>query len=137
MNWKKIITATFIVYIVHEILNFVIHAVILGPTYQAMTGVWRENMESLMWVMYLAEVVFIYFFVFIFARGYEGRGVMEGVRYGLIIASLTMIPGMFAQYVTFDISLNLTLIWIAFGYIQLVIDGIVASLIYKPAEAAK
>jgi len=101
MNWKKLLFSFIGVIVVMEVLSYIIHGLILGSTYMGMTGVWRENMESMMWVMYLGDLVFAFFFVWIFAKGYEGKGLMEGVRYGLTIAGLVVIMGNLAQYAAY------------------------------------
>ena len=69
MNWKKALIATIIIFIIHEVLNFLIHGLILGGTYQAMASTWRPDMEQWMWVMYIGDLSFVFFFVFIFAKG--------------------------------------------------------------------
>ncbi len=133
MNWKRILIAFVIVYIVYEIINFIVHGLILSGVYESI-GIWRSDMESKMWIMYLGEILFALFFVFIFAKGYEGKGIMEGLRYGLIIGCFVTIPGMLAQYAVYPVSFTLTVEWIVFGFIQMIIIGIIAALIYKPKE---
>lgn len=134
MNWKKALIATIVVFIVHEVVNFLVHGMILGSVYQTMMDTWRPDMNSMMWIMNIGNLIFAFFFVFIFAKGYEGKGIMEGVRYGLIMAGLITIPGMLAQFTVYNVTFTLTIYWIIFGFIQLVIDGIIVSLIYKPVE---
>jgi hypothetical protein len=134
MNWQKLSFSLIIVFIVHEVLNFLIHGLILSGIYEVMTTTWRPDMDQWMWVMYIGDLIFAFFFVFIFAKGYEGKGLMEGVRFGLIVSGIVIIPGMLAQFSVYNVTFTLTIYWIIFGIIQLVIDGIVASLIYKPLE---
>ncbi|MEK9136709.1 MAG: hypothetical protein AAB393_06260, partial [Bacteroidota bacterium] len=82
---KKFWTGFVAVFVVMEILMYLIHGVILASTYQETKDVWRPDMESYMWVYHVLAVVGAFFFTFIFSKGYEGKGVMEGVRYGLYI----------------------------------------------------
>ncbi len=63
MNWQKLSISVVVVLIIHEILNFLIHGMILSGTYQAMTATWRPDMEQWMWVMYIGDLIFIFFFV--------------------------------------------------------------------------
>jgi hypothetical protein len=37
-------------------------------------------MSGYLWVFWVIGIVFSFFFTFVFAKGYEGKGVMEGVR---------------------------------------------------------
>lgn len=89
MDKKKFIISVISVYVVFEILNFVIHGVLLSSTYMsdALAGVFRPQaeMQSLMWVMWITDLVWAFFFVFFFTKGYENKGIMEGVRYGIYI----------------------------------------------------
>ncbi len=59
---------------------------------------------------------------------------MGGVRFGMYATGLVIVPGMLAQFSVYNVTFKLTVYWIIFGCIQMVVDGIVASLIYKPLE---
>ena len=131
MNVKKYIIASIAVYIVLMILDFIIHGVILADTYMTMEGVWRTDMESFMWIMWVTSLVFSFGFVFIFTKGFEGKGMAEGIRYGLIMGIFVMFIGMFNQYATYPISLSLAIQWFIYGLIELMIAGAVTALIYK------
>jgi len=85
--------------------------------------------------MYITAFVFSFLFIYIFTKGYEGKGVAEGIRYGLIIGLLMLVVGMFNQYAVYPIPLNLTIQWFIYGLIQFIIVGIVAALIYRPETA--
>ena len=134
MNVKKFILTSIVVFIVYEILTYVVHGLILGNTYMAMPGVWRQDMQSMMWIMWLGALFFCFMFVFVFTKGYEGKGIGEGVRFGLIIGLLMVVVQMLDQYVIYPVPFGLVLQWIVFGLIQYIILGIVAALLYKPAK---
>jgi len=89
-------------------------------------------MMSKMWIMYIVNLIFSFFFVFIFTKGYEGRGIMEGVRYGFYIGCLMAIPAAYSQYVMYPFPYSLVLQWFIYWMIQYIILGIFAALIYKP-----
>ena len=137
MNWSKFFITFVVLYVVGGILNFLIHGVILADTYAAIDGVWRMDMDRLMWLQWVLPVFSIFFFIYIFARGYEGKGVMEGVRYGLIIWGFISIPMSFSQYMVYPIPYSLVWEWIISDLVVLVIMGILTAVIYKPAEAPK
>lgn len=137
MNWKKMMISTIVVYIVYEVLNFIIHGLILSSTYESLQHLWRPEMQQMMWIMYVSELLLAFFFVYIFAKGYEGKGLMEGVRYGLIIGGFMLVPGMLAQYTVYALPFSLVVYWLIFGFIQLVIIGIIVALIYKPLESSE
>ena len=121
-------------FVVSQVLGFLIHGVWLAPTYESLASVWRPNaeMESLMGVMPLTAAVLVFAFCYIFTKGYEGKGVMEGVRYGLWVALLCAIPQSFDSFVIYPVPLSLAVKWAASGVAYFVILGAVLALIYKP-----
>jgi len=70
-------------------------------------------------------------FSYVFARGYEGKGIMEGLRYGIIFGVGYHFVHLFSQYFVYPIPDALLLKWMAFGFVEFVIAGIVVSLVYK------
>ncbi len=135
MNKKRFILASIAVFVVFEILDWIIHSKILSRTYMNLQHLWRPDMLDKMWIMYITAFIFSFLFVYIFTKGYEGKGVAEGIRYGLIIGLLMLVVGMFNQYAVYPIPSNLTIQWFIYGLIQFIIVGIVAALIYRPETA--
>jgi hypothetical protein len=134
MNKKNFIFTSLIVFVVFIAINAIIHWVILAGTYQIVSFLWRSDMMSLVWITYVTALIFSFLFVYIFSRGYEGRGISEGIRFGLLIGLLMNVVGMFNQYAVLPIPFKLTLQWFVYGVIQIMICGIVASALYKPSK---
>ena len=134
MNTKKFLLTSLAVFVTLQILDFVIHNLILAADYEALVAVWRPDMMDKMWVMYITGIVFSLLFVYIFSKGQEGKGVMEGVKYGFIIGLLVVFVGSFNQFVVYPIPYGLTWKWIIYGLIEFVILGAVTALIYKPEK---
>ena len=127
---KKFWTGFVAVFVVMEILMYLIHGVILASTYQETKDVWRPDMESYMWVYHVLAVVGAFFFTFIFSKGYEGKGVMEGVRYGLYIG-IWMSSGMaYGSYSMINIPYSLALQWFIYGLIEYIIYGVVLAMVF-------
>jgi hypothetical protein len=136
MNVKRFVLATIAVFIFFQITAFIIHGLILNPIYQQMADVWRPDMMSKMWIMYITSLIFSFVFVYVFSKGYENRGIGEGIRFGIIMGLLILVVGMFNQYAVYLIPFSLALKWFISGMIEYIIAGIIVSLIYKPAEKA-
>ena len=132
MNVKRFIIASVVVYIVVQVLDFIIHGLILADTYKTLANVWRPDMMSLIWIFYVAGLVFAVLFVYIFIKGYEGKGILEGVRYGAIMGLFMNVIGMFGQYVMYPIPFLLSLQWFIYGMIEFIIAGMVVAAIYRP-----
>ena len=134
MNVKRFVVAVIVVFISFQILDFVIHGIILAPTYANLKSLWRLDMMSKMWIMYVTSFILSFLFVYIFTKGYEGRGLGEGIRYGLLIGLLINAVGAFNQYTVYPVPFTLALQWFIYGMIEFVICGIIAALIYKPKK---
>jgi hypothetical protein len=127
---KKFWTGFVVVFVAMEIMMFLIHGLILGLAYQATKSVWRPDMMSLMWIYHVLAVIGAFFFTFVFSKGYEGKGVMEGVRYGLYIG-IWMSSGMaYGSYAMINIPYSLALQWFIYGIIEYVIYGVLLAYVY-------
>lgn len=140
MNTKKLLTTFVGVYIVNMVLNFIIHGGILESTYSSpeMSGLMRpENeMAANTWIHFVSGLFVSFFFVFIFSKGYENKGIIEGVRYGLYIGLMMSVPMAYDSYAVYPIPYSLALQWFLYGVVQYIILGVVAALLYKPKAAA-
>jgi len=137
MNVKRFLLAVLAVFVVFELMDFVIHTYILNEAYESLMHIWRPDMTQYMWVMYITALFWSFIFVYIFTRGYEGKGWIEGLRYGLVIGLLIQVVGVFNQWVIYPLPIWLVIQWLIFGLIEFMICGIVASLIYKPKAGKK
>lgn len=136
-NISKFFIAAIVVYIAKQILDFLVHGLILGPTYEKMTDVWRPDMDDKMWVMYVTGIVFSLLFVYIyhfFSKGHFKTGLTKGFCYGLLIGLLMIGGGMFNDYATFNLTSSLVWQWFIYVMIQMIIYGLLVSLIYKPKQ---
>lgn len=138
MNTKKLIIAVIAVLVLLEVTNFLINGVFLSSVYmqEEISKVFRPmaDMQHMMWRMWIADIVWSFFFVFIFIKGYQNKGWMEGARYGFYIGLFMNLMASTAQNVFYPVPASLALKWFIFGLIQSVILGIVTAFIYKPAE---
>jgi hypothetical protein len=127
-----------VVYIVWQVIGFVVHGIMLNDTYMSMWQVFRAEaeMNSMMWMMFLSSALYLFLFCYIFTKGYEGKGVGEGLRYGLLMGLFMSIPMAIDQYVVYPITSNLALIWFVGGVVSFMIAGAIFAAIYKPSEGS-
>lgn len=137
MNVKRFVLACVGVYVVYQVLGFMINSFILGDTYLALASVWRPEAEmmSKMWILFLTSAVWTVLFCYIFTRGYENKGVMEGVRYGLMIGLFIGIPYSYESYAIYPITIGLAHAWVILSVVISIACGAVLAAIYRPAEA--
>lgn len=136
INSKKFWLAFLVVYVVYQFAGFLIHAVWLDPVYESLVGVFRseEEMNPMSWVFFVTSLVMVFFFCFMFTRGYENKGIGEGARYGLYMGLFFMTVQAFDAYVIYPLPYSLVFKWFASGLGLFIVMGIVMALVYKPAD---
>ena len=131
MNIKRFLLSLLAVFVTFQVLNFLIHSLILSGAYQDLESVWRQDMMDVMWLMYIADLIFAGFFTLIYTQWVKTPGIKSGLMYGLFIGLMMNTSGMINQFVIYPITSWLLWMWIIFGLIQFVLCGLVLGLIYK------
>lgn len=139
MNTKKWIIASVVIFVVDQILSYLFHGVFMSGVYEQTAHLWRpmEEMNRLMWMGWLNGLIWSFLFVYIFAKGYENKGIMEGVRFGLLIGVFFSLPMSLGTYMSMPITGGIAIAWFLYGVIEITILGILAAWLYKPATVAK
>lgn len=139
MSARKIVGAMVAAFLVLVATNWVVHGLLLRSSYQAIALTFRPFLaiRARMWIMLAGQALFSIAFVYVYIRGLERKPwLAQGVRYGVVIWVMTVIPASLAEFVTMFIPHQLALHWILLGLAQLVITGIVvAAIIGEPASA--
>lgn len=118
------------VFVVLEVLMFLVDGVILSGVYTTVKE-WRPDMMSLMWIYHVLNVITAFFFTLIFSKGYENKGVMEGVRYGFYVGVWLSSGMAYGTYAMIEIPYSLALQWFIYGIIEYMIAGAVLAMVYK------
>ena len=134
MNNKTFWIGFVAVFVVFQVLAYVVHQVLLSDTYASLATVFRPEQEmfDIMWQMSLGQAAYLFLFCYIFTKGREGKGIAEGVRYGILMGLFLAIPMAVEQYVVFPISGSLAIAWFFSTLVFLVVCGAVFAAIYKP-----
>ena len=132
---KKFWLAFIAVFVADMVLSGIVYGLILGEQFRTLT-VWRPDMNSLQWIYYVLSFVGAFFFTFIFSKGYEGKGILEGIRYGLYIGIWMSLGMAYGTYGMVAIPYGMTLEWFLLGVASYVVLGIVAALVYGKKQAA-
>src|SRR5437588_303732 len=99
MNVNRYLIASLAVFVSAVGLDYVINGVILKDAYEATKSVWRPDMASKTWIFFLIDLIYAFPFTYIFVRGYEGKGIIEGARFGAIVGVLISVPMAYGLYV--------------------------------------
>ena len=127
---KKVLIATVAVFVFFFLYSWLINGVILASAYQSTASLWRPDMARLMWVYQVINLVGAFFFVFVFSKGYEGRGMMEGVRYGIYMGIWIGIGYAYGTYAMVAIPYWMAATWFWTAILQYVIAGIITVAIF-------
>ena len=137
MNQKKAILTGVVLAVVFAVLEFLIHGNLLSGIYHQTASVWRPEaeMKNIFWLMTIGQLFFGVFAGLIFAKGYEPRRAPlgQGIRFGLYMAFMMAPLNSLAQYVILPIPPVLAVYWLIAGFVEMVVLGVVASFVYKPA----
>ena len=137
---KKLWVTFVVVFIVYFILDWLVNGVLLNSTYmaEAVAKIMRPEAEiySNMWMIVISDLVYTFFFTFIFSKGFENKGWMEGLRFGLYVGLMVSLPMAYITYAVQPIPYSLALQWFIYGTLSNIIIGIVAALMYKPKAAS-
>ncbi len=123
-------------FITLQVLEIIVNSVILGPTYESLKEVWRPDMMSKTWIFSLVLLIGSFFLTFIFSKGFENKGIIEGVRYGTYDGIWLGAGKAYSTYAMISIPYSLALEWFVYAVIEYVIAGVVLSLIFAPKTKA-
>ncbi len=133
---KKVIPGFIAVYVVMSLLNFLIHNVLLKETYMTLvgTGMMRGEAAGTMWIYFVTALVVSFFFSLIFSKGYEGKGVGEGLRFGLYVGLMMATPFAYDSYASYPIPYHLALQWFLYTTVEYVVLGVVVAAVFGKSK---
>jgi hypothetical protein len=132
MNRKCIVSAV-TMFIMAWALSFVVHGLLLGADYAATAGM-RPPAEAqgLMHWMILAQALFGIAFAWVYFQGKEDKPwLAQGVRFGIAIALLTVIPTYLIYHVVTPVSLDLAIKQIVYDTVRVVLMGVTVAWINR------
>ncbi len=136
---KRELTAWGVVFVVKMLLDFVVHGLIMAGQYEATQDIWRPDMMDLMWINWVINLVVAFCLTWIFSKGFENKGLMEGVRFGAAVGVMLSIGMGYGTYMSFAIPYSIALQWFLYGIAQYIVVGVVLAMVFQkmsPAAAA-
>ncbi len=128
---KRIILAIVAIFVVWSVLDFIIHGLILGPTYQVTQELWRPMNEMKMVVLYSTVLIAAIAFVCIYACFVTASGIGIGILYGLLFGIATGVPMGFGTYSVMPIPLHMAVVWCVGSIVEFVVGGIIVGWVVK------
>ncbi len=131
---KKFLIAWVVLFIAWMAGDFLVHGVLLKPDYLQLARLYRSEAESqayFQWML-LAHVLMAAAFAWIYARGREAKPwLARGVRYGVAVALLGVIPGYLIYYAVQPLLGLMVVKQIIFSGVLIVVLGIIVAWLYR------
>ena len=140
MNMGRLALAAVAATVVDGIYGFAVYGNALGNLFMAFPGVFRptEAQTEYLPVMFCGILVGMFAVTYIYAKGYEGgSGLMEGLRFGLVIAIFNAGYFVATSYGILNIGRRLTLAMALAGLGEWLLVGSTIGLIYRSARGAE
>jgi hypothetical protein len=136
MNFPRIALAAVAAWLVSLPVGFLVNDFLLADIYAANSGVMRPEADvtANLPLGFVFLLVGFFAFAYAYAKGYEGgNGVMEGVRFGVLVALIVTGFGLIWQYVLYPITATMAAAMIVDSIVEFAIYGGVIGAIYRPA----
>ena len=135
MNFPRIAMAAVAAWVASMGIGFVINDFVLADVFLANQDVMRPRAELQARLPYGFGFLLVGYFAFayMYAKGYEaGSGVMEGIRYGVLVAILVSCFGLIWQWVIFPIDVTMAAAVIVDAIFEYALYGAIVGAIYRP-----
>ena len=132
---KKFFIAWVAIFVAWMAGSFVVHGMLLHDNYAKLSGLFRPEAEAQSYfpLMVLAHIILAGAFVWIYSRGVEAAPwLRQGIRFGLAVALLTVIPTYLIYYVVQPMPGAVVAKQIVFDGILMLILGAITAFIYRP-----
>ena len=134
MNTSKFIITSLVVFVGMFALDFLFHAIYMVENYKSIASIMRPEADQMSYfpALLLGQLFISVGFVYVFIKGREGKGIGEGIRYGLIIGLAFGVGPSIINYAIYPISGTIMLNYFFWYPIECMILGALASVVYKP-----
>lgn len=134
-NWKQLGAAIVAVFLAWSITDFLIHGVLLMPTYEATSHLWRPLDEMKNWILSLVTFIAAGGFVKIYALLCSPKTLCRGALFGLIWGVVAGVSMGYGTYAVMPLPYYLALSWFLGTTLQGLLGGIIVAAIVKEPAA--
>jgi hypothetical protein len=130
---RKCIISAVVMFVMAWGLSFLVHGLLLGGDYAVTPGMRPPaDAQKIVGWLILAQALFGIAFAWIYVQGREDKPwLAQGVRYGIAIAVLTVIPTYLIYHVVTPVPIDLAIKQIVYDTIRVVLMGIVLAWINR------
>jgi hypothetical protein len=139
MNFARIAAAAVVAWIVSIPVGYFVNMVLLVDVYAPNAAAMRPQADLMgnLPLGFVFLLIGFFAFAYAYAKGYEGgNGMMEGVRFGVVIALVVTGFGLIWVYVQFPITAAMAAAIIIDSIVEFAIYGAIVGAIYKPVAGS-
>ena len=136
MNFARVAASALAAWVVSIPIGFLVNTVLLKDLYAANAAAMRpeEAVMANVPLGYAGLLVGFFSFAYMYAKGYEGtNGILEGIRFGVLVALLVSGFALVWQYVVYPVSVPMLVAMLVDSILEMAIYGAIVGAIYKPA----
>ena len=137
MNYGRLALAAVVATIVDGIYGFLVYGLLLSGEFGRYPSVFRASDAQPLPVMFVGILVGMFAVSYIFAKGYEGRGQIEGARFGVLVGILNAGYFVGTDYGILNIGRKLVVEMAAAGLIEWTLVGLAIATVYRPEPAPR
>ncbi|MEW6338311.1 MAG: hypothetical protein ACOY3Y_18190 [Acidobacteriota bacterium] len=130
---KRILLAGLAAFVVWEVLDFVIHGVILASTYATLPALFRPQQEMKMGVMTVVVLLAALSFAAAYGWFVGPKSVATGLKYGLVVGLGAGVAMGYGSYSAMPIPYVMALTWFLGSWVEYAVAGLLVGLIVTPA----
>ena len=130
---RKCIISAVVMFVMSWALSFLVHGVLLGGDYAVTPGMRppAEAQQIIYWLI-LAQAIFGAAFAWVYFQGKEDKPwLAQGLRFGIAIACLTVIPTYLIYHVVTPVTLVVAIKQIVLDTVRLLLMGVVLAWINR------
>lgn len=128
---KKFLLATLSVFVAWEVLDFIIHSVMLAQMYKDTAALWRPMAEMKMGLLIFVTLISSAVFCYLYDAFVKDKNMANAVKFGVIFGIGTGVGMGYGTYSMMPIPYLMALAWFLSSVVETTIAGLILGLIYK------
>jgi len=132
---KKLLLSILAVFIAWQILDYIIHGVILMGAYEETQNLWRPMEEMSMPMMMIVSILVAAAFCYIYYAYISNKNLNTALKYGLVFGLGMGISFGYGSYTVMPIPYSMALTWFLGTVVEAVVAGLLIGLIITPEKA--
>jgi len=128
---KRILLATVAIFVVWEVLDFVIHGLILREAYAASPGLWRPMADMKMGLMYIVGAIAAFCFAGVYGWLVRPKSLNAALKFGLLFGVGAGVSMGYGSFAVMPIPYVMAFTWFAGTLVQALMGSLLAGLIIR------